>query len=183
MEREISDRQAQIASELRALGRRLSAGDESELLVWIIPNELACSHRPLRYHRLFGASARNLAPEAAPYVREWAEMIAVYGIQGIICLMSPTEVGFYRDLELGANNLIAFYKSRFQVCHLPWEDPAHSKTPQSMIETKKRKVRRAALEEYDKLPKPVLLHCSAGIQRSAPVGAYIWWHRGRESVD
>lgn len=179
MEAEISVRESQIASELRALGRRLSAGDESELAVWVIPNELACSHRPLRYHRSFGGSARNLAPEAAPYVREWAEMVAVYGIQSIICLMSPTEIGFYRDLELGTSDLISFYESRFNVRHLPWEDPAHSKTPQRLIEMKKREIRQTALEACDELPKPVLLHCSAGIQRSAPVAAYIWWHRGR----
>jgi len=179
MEAEISARESQIASELRSLGRRLSAGDESELAVWVIPNELACSHRPLRYHRLFGGSARNLAAEAAPFVREWAEMIAVYGIQSIICLMSPTEVGFYRDLELGTTDLISFYESRFKVRHLPWEDPAHSKTAPALIEKKKRETRQAALEAFNDLPKPVLLHCSAGIQRSAPVASYIWWHRAR----
>lgn len=179
MESEISARESQIASELRALARRLSAGDESELVAWVISNELACSHRPLRYHRLFGGSARNLAPEAAPYVREWAEMVAIYGFQSIICLMSLMEVGFYQDLELGTNNLISFYQSRFKVCHVPWEDPAHSKTPRVLIEIKKREIRQVALEGFDNLPKPVLLHCSAGIQRSAPVAAYIWWHRAR----
>lgn len=176
MEAEISARESQIAAQLRALGRRLSAGDESELAVWVIPDELACSHRPLRYHRLFGGSARNLSPEAAPYVRDWMELIAVYGIKSIICLMSPTEVGFYRDLDLGTADLIAFYESRFAVQHLPWEDPAHSKSPPALIERKKRETRQRALKAFDELAKPVLLHCSAGIQRSAPIAAYVWWH-------
>ena len=176
MEPEISARESQIASELRSLGRRLAAGDESELAIWVIADELACSHRPLRYHRLFGGSARNLSTEAAPYVRAWSEMIAAYGIKSIICLMGPTEVRFYRDLDLGTADLISFYKSRFNVRHLPWEDPAHSKTPPALIERKKRETRQSALEAFNELPKPVLLHCSAGIQRSAPVAAYIWWH-------
>ena len=106
-------------------------------------------------------------------------MIAVYGIQSIICLMSSTEVGFYQNLEPGVTDLLSYYESRFKVRHLPWEDPAHSKSPQSVIEMKKREIRQAALEAFDDLPKPILLHCSAGIQRSAPVAAYIWWHRER----
>lgn len=181
-EAEISERAWSIAAQLSALGRRIKAGDEAELAVWIIPDELACSHRPLRYHQLFGGSARSLAPDAAPYVRDWADMIATYGIESIICLMSATEVGFYRDLELGTSDLIAFYESRFEVRHLPWEDPAHSKTDHSIIEARKREIRVAALDAFDALLRPVLLHCSAGVDRSAPIAAYIWWHRAHDRV-
>lgn len=91
--------------------------------------------------------------------------------------MSTGEVGFYRNLELGSDDLIGLYKSHFQVRHLPWEDPRHSKTSPSLIEMKKKEIRQKALEAFDSLPKPVLLHCSAGIQRSAPAAAWIWWHR------
>jgi hypothetical protein len=37
-----------------------------------------------------------------------------------------------------------------------------------------REVRDRALREFDELPKPVLLDCSSGIQRSAPVAAFIY---------
>jgi len=33
------------------------------------------------------------------------------------------------------------------------------------------------LKEYDELPKPVLIHCSAGIDRTAPVAAFIAYRR------
>jgi hypothetical protein len=34
-------------------------------------------------------------------------------------------------------------------------------------------VRKEALAAYDRRPKPVLRQCSAGIDRSAPVAAYV----------
>ena len=38
-------------------------------------------------------------------------------------------------------------------------------------------IRRAALGAYDQLPRPVLVQCSAGIDRSPSVAAYIWKER------
>lgn len=173
MPADIDQRTASIRRDLAALRRKLQDGDESELIVWIIPGQLACSQRPLRYHKRFGGSARTLTPDAAPYVAEWADMIQVCGIQSIICLMSDTEIEFYKDLDLGTDNLIAFYQTRFHVRHLPWEDPQHSKSSRDTIEAKLLTIREVALAAFNELPKPVLLHCSAGVDRSAPVAAYI----------
>ncbi len=76
-------------------------------------------------------------------------------------------------------NLVAFLQHEgFRLCSLPWEDPAHSKTDPSAKRAKLEQIRRDALEAYDRLPKPVLLQCSAGIDRSAPVAAYVWQKRG-----
>ncbi len=180
MEEQLDVKEEQIADDLRALGRRLEAGDDSELLVWVIPDQLACAHRPLRHNRLYGGSASNLAPDATSLVFDWVEIIQILSIKSIICLMHRDELPHYARLDLGAANLIEFYKLRgFEVCHIEWRDPRHSKTDPAMIEYKKKQVRRQALEAYDGLPKPVLLHCSAGIQRSAPVAAYIWQNRTR----
>ncbi len=180
MEQEIEAQSERLASEVKSLGRRISNSDDSQLLVWVIPEALACAHRPLRYNRLYGGSVRNLAPEATPLIYEWAELIELSGIQSIISLMHDTELEFYRALDLNASTLVEFYRARgFSVAHIPWEDPAHSKSNAVTITRKRNQVRRDALQAYDSLQKPVLLHCSAGEQRSAPVAAYIWWHRGR----
>ncbi len=95
---------------------------------------------------------------------------------------SPAELRYYEALDLGTS-LVEFYQTRgFDVAHIPWEDPAHSKTERSAIKVKRDGVRQDALVAYDSLPKPVLLHCSAGEERSAPVAAFIWWHRGRRGL-
>lgn len=72
-----------IAYDLSVLGRRLESGDESELVIWVIPGALACAHRPLRHHRLYGGSGRNIAAEAAPLVVAWAKRVRELGIKSI----------------------------------------------------------------------------------------------------
>ena len=184
MEQEIESRSKLLAAELRNLGRRIANRDDSQLLVWPIPGALACAHRPLRHNRLYGGSVRNLAPEATPLIFEWVEQVELEGIRSIICLMHDTELKFYEALDLKAANLVEFYRARrFNVAHIPWEDPAHSRTNPMIVTKKRTQARRDALVAYDLLQKPVLLHCSAGEQRSAPVAAYIWWHRGRELLE
>lgn len=68
------DSAAAKANELRKalanLGKRLDDGDQSELLVWVIPASLACAHRPLRHHPKYGGSRRDLSPDAAGEVRD-----------------------------------------------------------------------------------------------------------------
>ena len=163
-----------IANDLRQLGNRLEQGDDTQLLVWPIPDRLACAHRPLRHDPAYGGSARNLSSSATPLLKEWVNKIHGFGIRSIICLMHKNELSFYSQLNLGVSDLIEFYRlSGFSVCHIEWEDPHHSKTPPAIIERKKDEVRRLALRAYDEMTKPVLIHCSAGIQRSAPIAAFI----------
>src|SRR5437773_1526555 len=143
MEQEIEAKAGQLAADLRALGRRIAGGDESELLVWVTPKELACAHRPLRYNRIFGGSVRNLDRSATPLVVEWAELMQVSGIRSIICLMHEAELRYYEALDLGTKSLVEFYEARgFAVRHIPWEDPAHSKTAPSAIRVKREEVRK-----------------------------------------
>lgn len=158
----------------RDLGRRIEAGDESELLIWIIPSHLACSHRPLRHNRLYGGSLRNIDEAAAPLVVEWAKRIREEGIRSVICLMSQEEVALYARLDLEASDLLQFYRNEgFEVASIPWKDPAHVRANAAALRKKERQISEEALVQFDKLRKPVLLHCSAGIDRSAPVAAFI----------
>ena len=79
----------EIRWSLHDLGKKLEAGDDSELLVWVIPKALACAHRPLRHHPRFGGSGLDLPSESAVEVRDWVRRIKKYGIHSIICLMHP----------------------------------------------------------------------------------------------
>jgi protein tyrosine/serine phosphatase len=59
------------------------------------------------------------------------------------------------------------------VASIPWKDPAHVRTDPVALRRKEQDVSAEALGRFDALPKPVLLHCSAGIDRSSPVAAFI----------
>lgn len=92
----------EIRAALRSLGARLDRGDESELFVWVIPDALACAHRPLRHHQEFGGSRRDLPPGATGAVVRWVDRILEAGFHSIICLMHHKEVAHYAALDLGA---------------------------------------------------------------------------------
>src|SRR3990172_5797309 len=136
-----------IRSGLEGIRGKIRLGDESELVLWVIDDELACSQRPLRDHPKFGGSAKSLPCEAKPFVISWVDRIRQMGICSIICLMHSKELKYYDELELDADGLLGFYsKQGFQVCHLPWPDPAHeSQLPQERIE---EKIKRDALAAF-----------------------------------
>ncbi len=181
MQNLLDDKADGIRVALRTLGSRMERGDVSELVVWVIPGALACAHRPLRHHHEYGGSRRDLPPEATGAVVHWVDRIIGAGFRSVICLMHPKEVAHYSALNLGAADLIAYYRMRgLQVCHKPWDDPAHRPLGQrASFESELRRIRTESLECFDQLPKPVLLHCSAGIDRSSPVAAFIWNQRSK----
>ncbi|MGH9200811.1 MAG: hypothetical protein ACRD2A_06210 [Vicinamibacterales bacterium] len=173
-----------VRAQLRALASRLQAGDDSQLVVWVIPGKLGVAHRPLRFHPFFGGSGQSLPTEATPEVICWVKRIVDQGFRAIICLMHPKEVAHYAKLDLGAADLLALYRAKgLEVCHLPWDDPAHRPLHErAVFSDELARIRVQALECFDKLPKPVLLHCSAGIDRSSPLCAYIHQRRGTDAA-
>jgi hypothetical protein len=177
MQPSLKKKTEEIRRELHNLGQRICSGDDSELLLWVIPIQLACAHRPLRHHPEFEGCGRDLPRRATPVVFRWAKRIREeYGIRSIISLMHPKELRHYDSLDLSASDLLQFYRQqRFEVCHIPWEDPAHRPAPGKVsYHEELPRVCLEALRAFDALPKPVLLHCSAGIDRSAPVAAFIF---------
>jgi len=175
----IEAKRSELVSAMKRLRRNLESGDDSALLVWIIPKALACAHRPLRHHPHYGGSGLSIPGEARPLILDWIEQIRLEGIASVLSFMHDRDLRCYREIDLGGLDLIAFLEREgFRICRLPWEDPAHSKTDPAAKRAKLEQIRRDALEAYDRLPKPVLLQCSAGIDRSAPVAAYIWQKRG-----
>jgi hypothetical protein len=63
-----------IKRELSRVKQSISAGDESEIWVWVKRNRLACAQRPLRYHTAFGGRD-PLPAEARTFVVDWVDRI------------------------------------------------------------------------------------------------------------
>ena len=166
----------ELQERMRVIGMRKSHGDFSRFVVWAIDGHLAIAERPLRYHPDFGGSGKPLPPEARKAAVDWVSKLEAVGVRSIICLTHPSELRYYEPLGLHPEGLLGFLKSRgFQVAHIPWPDPAHSK---SLEERKKRlekvnEIKLKAFEAYKFLDEPVVVICSAAIDRSPPVAAYI----------
>ena len=169
----------EIQRALIALGKKLDEGDDSELLVWVIPQTLACAHRPLRRHPQYGGAQRDLPAEAAPLVLAWVRRMKAEGIRSVVCLIGDRELRHYLLSDVGASDLIELYrKEGLDVWRVHWEDPAHPAVSTGpSYEEQLLETRAEALKAFDQLPKPVLLHCSSGIQRSSPVAAFIFSQR------
>lgn len=111
-----------------------------------------------------------LPPEAKPLVIKWVRQVKRIGIRSVICLLEHRRLDrCYVSGGLGLHDrgLFGFYESRgLGVRHSPMTDY------QRPHEKEMRNVFRAFLD----LPRPILLHCSAGIDRTAPVAAFIVYH-------
>ena len=178
MDDRLEAKRMQIVDQMKELGSHIEEGNDIELLVWIIPRKLACAHRPLRHHPWYGGSGITLPASAKTLLMDWIIQMREEGIKSIISFMHDGDLGCYSEMELGGLDLLGFLEQQgFIVERLPWEDPAHKHTIQHLKRAKEAYMQRAALEAYDRLPKPVLLQCSAGRDRSAPVAVYIWQHR------
>lgn len=160
-----------IGNKLTRIRNQIKAGDESEIVVWVLPGRLACSQRPLRDHPQFGGRS-PLSPQAKSLVISWVERIKQMGILSIICLLENQQLERYYirgGLGLHEGGLLGYYEDQgFEVHHFPMTD---YRRPE---ESHMQKV----LEAFDALAKPVLLHCSAAIDRTTPVAAYIACQRG-----
>ena len=116
------------------------------MLRWVVPNILARSHRP--------GYPTELVEEAS--VADWIEEVRSLGIKSIICFLAEDQLGFYRKLPDG---LISYYRGLgFVVEHIPARD--YQSPPLSDGDL------AHVWEAYKDLPKPILVHCSAGIDRT-----------------
>src|ERR1700758_5442944 len=117
---------------------------------WILSNKLAGAHRPRAVRQRLGE-----VPKVA--VDSWIkEARDGLGIRSIICLLDEEELLRYQLLP---SDLLSYYRIKgFKVAHIP--APNHHRP--RLTKSNLRKVWSA----YKKLPKPVLIHCSAGISRT-----------------
>ena len=114
---------------------------------WVLPELLAKSPRP-GY-----PESEGISKEA---VDEWIENIRAMGVRSIICFLSDHQLAFYSDLPSG---LIQYYReANLEVAHIPEDD--YKSPPLS------EKGVRESVAAFERLEKPVLVHCSAGLART-----------------
>ena len=114
-----------------------------------IPDLLFATSRP-GYD--YGSNAQ-VSPEV---VSQWIAEAKSNGAKSIICLLNEQHLKLYAGLPVGL--LQAYRDAGFEVGHVPVVD--HQRPPLSDTELK------AVEKHFNELPKPVLIHCSAGIDRT-----------------
>src|SRR3990172_410169 len=110
---------------------------------WVIPGRLARSSRP-------GFGGANPAE-----VEAWLDEARAQGIRSVLCLLDERQLGYYRRVQGGL--LETYRRAGMAVSSVP---VTHLQTP-PIPPADLPRVWRA----FRELPPPLLIHCSAGIDR------------------
>lgn len=129
-------------------------------LRWAIDDILARSSRP-------GYPSRHVPPDT---VDAWLADVKAMGVKSILCLLSDRQLRYYHGVPDGL--LERYRQNGFHVDHIAIEDPAYSPRGYDQIEANCWRI----CEAFDSLPKPVLIHCSAGLDRTGYAVRFIEVH-------
>jgi protein tyrosine/serine phosphatase len=130
-------------------------------MYWSIENILGGSSRPGHGVR-FGDKKVPREP-----VDLWLADVRAQGIRSIICLLNGYQLGLYSPALDAEGGLIAYYrKSGFQATSIEVDE---WKLPR-LDDDELRRVLRA----FHEMPKPVLVHCSAGVSRTGAALEHIY---------
>jgi len=145
---------------MREAGRfRAVAGTSIGILMvkWIQPGLLATGQRPG-----YRPGAEFTVPRQA--VEAWVAEKQRAGIASILCLLAGDQLPLYtRGLPQG---LLQFYlDSGFAVANVA--------SPDGMAEPYTTEQLEEAWQQFQRLPKPVLVHCSAGHDRTSRIVEYL----------
>lgn len=102
-------------------------------------------------------------------VEAWLDEARARGIRSILCLLDEKQLAYYGRLPGGL--LAAYRQAGMAVASLPVPDLQTPPIPDADL--------RRAWQAFLDLPAPLLVHCSAGIDRTGAAVEYI--HRMQDS--
>jgi protein tyrosine/serine phosphatase len=97
-------------------------------------------------------------------LQAWLHQAKAQGARSILCLLAKPHLRLY-DQAYPGGLLEAYRLAGFEVGHIPVGD--HRRPP--LTERQLNRVFRL----FERLPKPVLVHCSAGLDRTGAAVAFI----------
>jgi protein-tyrosine phosphatase len=120
---------------------------------WVVESLIATSPRPG-----YRPGPETTVPEGV--VEEWLLEAQEFGIASIICLIGDDQLWLYRK-SVPEGLIVRYQQVGFAVAHIPTLDQqTHPFTPDEY---------ELAWEHFQRLPKPVLVHCSAGMDRTGRI--------------